>query len=113
MKTLITIGLLLAAQAAISQTIQHAPSIQQCRADQSVWLNQLETDGNLPSVNARTLYEWAHEMEQCQQVDSLNLWKYQTTESESHIAFSRRLMSFVQRHNLWAQFVREDQAGAR
>ncbi len=49
----------------------------------------------------------------CLAVDPANHWKYYNTMSESDAEVASRLIKFVNRHDLWKQFIAEDAAGVR
>jgi len=51
-----------------SREVKHAPTIEQCRADQKLWLSKIEETDYLP-VSFRELQGWATEMEDCVKVD--------------------------------------------
>jgi hypothetical protein len=98
-----------------AQEVQHAPTVAQCRADQSLWLSKLETQGltdiNLVSYNG--LHGWVGEMLDCVQVDPQFQTRYGSTIGETHAAMNLRLEKFLTRHNLYNQFLAEDAAGKR
>ena len=46
-----------------SQEVQHAPTVEQCRADQRLWLHDLEEVSLQPDYF--TISNWSSEMDQC------------------------------------------------
>jgi hypothetical protein len=110
--------LLFSAVIGASQTkqVEHAPTVEQCRADQALWLSKLETTprgSGTSNVDVRTLHAWAVEMDDCKAVDQANELKYYNTEAETTAAVSGRELGFIYRHNLYQQFLDEDAAGKR
>jgi hypothetical protein len=93
--------------------VEHAPTVEQCQADQRLWLSQLESTGPLPDVPFRTLNAWMKEMNQCQHVDLKNSFQYLNTISEANSESRNRLEHFLDRHNLYEQFLKEDDEGKR
>jgi hypothetical protein len=64
------VGLLLTGKAQV-QEVEHAPTVEQCRADQRLWLSKLEDpSGTLPRY--LTLGSWSREMAECRSVDPDN-----------------------------------------
>jgi hypothetical protein len=51
-----------------AQEVKHAPTVEQCRADQRLWLDKLENTSETIE-DYRTLGQWAHEMHECESVD--------------------------------------------
>ena len=109
--SLIVVGLLLVAGA---QNIEHATTVDQCRADQKLWLAKLERGsqgGPLP--NYLTLDAWVREMNQCWDVDPDNTVRYANVMTEADATQILRLEHFLARHGLYDKFIEEDQAGKR
>ena len=52
------------------QEVKHAPTVEQCRADQRLWLDKLENSALRPDYE--TLNAWSHEMFECKSVDRDN-----------------------------------------
>ena len=100
---------------AISATaqIEHAPTVAQCQADQRLWEAKILNgpSDQLPDIYVIT--DWSKEMSDCLRVDPTNQFKYYVLGAEINGERLLRLSSFVQRHNLYAQFVQEDKAGKR
>jgi hypothetical protein len=65
-----------------SQEVQHAPTVEQCRADQRLWLSKLEgPDGT--NVTFRELRGWILEMFDCERVDPEFRVRYYNTRGPS------------------------------
>jgi hypothetical protein len=98
-----------------SQEVQHAPTVELCRADQKLWLSKLEEPGNTSLANV-TFYElngWSKEMSDCEKVDPEFHFRYYNTLGEANSEQVLRLTDFLRRHNLWDQFIAEDLQGKR
>ena len=114
MRTLLLTILILATAPAFAQQIEHAPTVDQCQADQRLWLSRLEDDKDkLMDVTDGVLTKWAKEMRSCEAVDQTNHNRYYNTRAEIGAEQYIRLSDFVVRHNLWDKFVEEDAAGQR
>jgi hypothetical protein len=95
--------------------IEHAPTIEQCQADQRLWLSKLEQSPSDGLPDYLTLSQWNHEMNDCDKVDSnsSSRFSYLNTGSEIKAEKIGRLLDFLERHNLGRQFMEEDAAGKR
>ena len=94
--------------------VEHAPTVAQCQADQRLWLAKLEAlppGTNLPSYTVLSL--WIKEMDDCQQVDPPNQWKYYNVHGEVSDVQASRMIGFLGRQGLWSKFLAEDAAGRR
>jgi hypothetical protein len=114
MKHLLVLTCLLLTASLFGQDVEHAPTVAQCQADQRLWLSKLEADPpdtNLPSFDALSL--WESEMGDCGEVDNPNYWKYYNTREEASEVQEHRLINFLDRHHLYAQFRAENAAGKR
>lgn len=112
MKRLVILAFVLAAS--LRGQVEHAPTVEQCQADQRLWLSKLEAvppDTNLPGF--KTLQQWSSEMSDCREVDPKNGWTYFNVQSESNVLQAARMLRFLRRHNLWDKFLEEDAAGNR
>jgi hypothetical protein len=67
----------------------------------------------MADVSYDTLTEWHSEMRKCEVVDPENSDKYYNAMGESYAEQLGRLIDFVDRHNLWQQFLAEDAASKR
>jgi hypothetical protein len=104
--------LLLLVASSLSQN--HAPTAEQCRADQRLWQSQVDDmPEEISKVLFQTLTDRGHEMADCIVVDGSYWESYSHTAVALHIQQSRRLMHFLERHKLLKQFVAEDAAGKR
>jgi len=97
----------------IGQEIKHAPTVAQCQADERLWISSVEhhNDDTLPPL--RVLWNWALETEDCQKVDPDNQRLYFNLSSEIIALRLTRMSHFLDRHNLYQQFVQEDEEGKR
>ena len=94
-----------------AQEVKHAPTVEQCRADQRLWSDKLENSSSLPDY--KTLMGWFHEMMECKAVDPENRRDYYMVCSEIDAAEVVRLEKFLVRHGLLDKFIEEDKAGKR
>lgn len=100
--------------AATSFAQDHAPTVEQCRADQRLWWNQLDTQPEeISSLPFKKLNQRTGEMIACAAVDEERRDSYIRTQGMFQIQQSMRLLNFVERHNLMGQFLAEDKAGKR
>ena len=101
----------------VTAQIEHAPTVEQCRADQRLWLSKLEdapidvARTNLPSFD--TIGAWSREMNDCKTVDPENKYRYYNVFAEIQAEQLFRAIHFLQRHNLDGNFIREDAEGKR
>jgi len=98
----------------VTGQVEHAPTVEQCQADQRLWLSKLEVlppDTNLPAFT--TLQQWSSEMGDCREVDPRNGWTYFNVEAESNNIQAARMLRFLSRQHLWDKFLEEDAAGKR
>ena len=69
-RKILALAALLIASPAFAQHVEHAPTVEQCQADQRLWLSRLEDEKDeLKDVNFMSLLVWGHEMKVCEQVD--------------------------------------------
>jgi hypothetical protein len=108
MRTFCVLLLLLLLQPLAAQT-RHAPTVDQCRADQKLWFAWLEDRDHLlpkyPELSA-----WSNEMMNCMAVDRELSWQYQNVQAEVTAVQLTRVENFLQRHGLIEQFLAEDGA---
>jgi hypothetical protein len=104
--------LLLLVRSLLAQEVKHAPTVEQCQADQRLWLAKLEGSAGA-SPDFVTLEHRSQEMDDCISVDPANHAKYYNVESEILAAQAQRLLSFISRHELYDKFIEEDKAGKR
>jgi hypothetical protein len=110
MKRCLVLGWLVLTASLVGQ-VEHAPTVDQCQADQRLWLSQIEGDNSKLSFDV--LRQMAGEMDKCSEVDPANERRYYGTMAEASAAMALRLSKFIERHQLWAQFEAEDAAGKR
>lgn len=112
MKTTICVFLLSLVTSVFGQ--DHAPTVEQCRADQHLWSDQLQNDRDeISKLSFRQITGRSEEMADCISVDRERAMHY----SIAVAGFSEHLMSrmynFIKRHELLDQFKAEDAAGKR
>jgi hypothetical protein len=94
--------------------VEHAPTAAQCQADQRLWLSKVEAgEGQAALPEYGVIGKWAYEMSDCMNVDPENKLRYYNTESEIYVEQKGRLRDFIQRHQMWNQFLDEDEGGKR
>ena len=113
MKRYLVLGCLVLA-ASVAGQVEHAPTVEQCQADQRLWVSEIEAENSsrpLPAFDIVT--QWGQEMLKCEKVDPDNEWRYYNTAGEICGEKEVRLINFLHRHDLWNQFKAEDAAGKR
>ncbi len=88
------------------------PTVDQCRADDSAWLDQA-TSEDLAKLSGQEVMRRATEMSHCKKVDPKNANAYDAVASTYDIEMAARLADFIERHGLTEQFKAEDAAGKR
>jgi hypothetical protein len=104
---------LLFAGKAHAQEVKHAPTVEQCRADQRLWLAKLESEPSVVSVSFKELHGWLGEMMECKSVDPPFRDLYYNVAAEINSEQLLRVQYFLDRHHLYDQFVDEDTQGKR
>jgi hypothetical protein len=96
-----------------AQEVQHPPAVEQCRADQKLWLAQVETPqgAGIANVTYTELDSRVDEMYLCETVDPSRKLQYYNTFAEIVIRQEMRGRGFLERHNLYNQFLAEDVPG--
>jgi len=91
------------------------PSVQKCRADQSLWLSKLDPpdpiyddDPRLPGWDGEDFQY--QEMQKCNSVDPEHRRDYDRVRSEIVADRTIRIGRFMRRHNLLEDFLRENPA---
>lgn len=114
-RILIFAVLLCTASMAVGQgAIKHAPTVDQCQADQRLWWAQLEAiDPKDAHALARlpkytVLEAWEREMSDCSDIDPQHARAYNTAAIEIMACMDRRLTDFFTRHNLWNKYFAEE-----
>jgi hypothetical protein len=103
------------APAVWAEEVHHAPSVEQWRADQRLWLSTLENPTGTGGDNVRfeELQGWFLEEVECQTVDPHFQVQYYNTAAEITALEMMRLKHFAGRRNLYDQFLTEDAQGKR
>lgn len=94
----------------------HAPTVEQCRADQRLWLSQFDNPELVNGLSYYQLSDRMGEMSECIAVDrddQSRVLLYSETASRFNIKQMVRLRDFVKRHGLYDQFIAEDADGKR
>jgi hypothetical protein len=107
------LGLVGMAPAVQAQEVKHAPTVEQCRADQKWWLDKVEDEHSGKTIGFSTLDLWVVEMNNCRSVDPENWSAYYNTQAEIAQTQGLRLFHFLDRHHLWDQFYTEEARGKR
>jgi len=114
MKPIRTLGCLLLTvviTASVGGQVEHAPTVAQCQADQRLWRSQLDKDAS--SLKYGALRKMAEEMIACDTVDPPNHQDYYDAATIASMNIALRASAFIQRHQLWDEFLAEDTAGKR
>ncbi|MFI5103193.1 MAG: hypothetical protein ACHP9V_07490 [Terriglobales bacterium] len=96
-----------------SQQVRHAPTVEQCRADQRLWLAKVESETSVVSVSFNELHGWLSEMMECKIVDPPRIDQYYNVAAEINSEQLLRMQYFMDRHHLYNQFLSEDAQGKR
>jgi len=92
------------------QTRDTPLTVERCRADARLY----EKDDAVDRPTAESLQHQADEIRECEtKIDKTNWQRYHVLVDKFLIAISLREKNFISRHNLWAQFAAEDEAGMR
>jgi hypothetical protein len=92
-----------------AQRVHHAPTAEQCRADQRLCDSMLEQPKSVNNVSFDELGDWAEEMVNCMGVvDPENEFEYFKAISGITGWKLLRVQSFLQRHHMYDQFIAED-----
>lgn len=101
-----------------SSQLEHAPTIEQCRADGAVWRAEQDNNANrntlfLPEPGVPEIWNRREELSKCLVVDTSRKDYYQMVMWGLDLEYRQRLEHFLVRHNLESQFAQEDTAGKR
>jgi|SRR5215469_8003552 len=97
-----------------AQEVKHAPTVEQCRADQRLWLSKLEESPMRVRIPMGELDGWLVELNECRSVDPTSeVPLSQLVTNEIIAEQATRYWHFIQRHNLYNQFLAEDAQGKR
>jgi hypothetical protein len=115
MKTLCLLLAIAVPLQSIHAQAEHAPTVTQCRADQRLWFSKLGTPDNLDVANVSftELDDWRLEMGACFVVDPDLRPQYANTISEIYHTMFNRAEDFLARHDLFDEFITEDEKGCR
>ena len=112
MRKILSSIVVVATSLTFGQDVQHAPTVAQCQADQRLWdFKFIHQSDKLPDVVV--LQKWNSEMRDCMTVDPPTQLQYLFIVSQTDAETAIRLMHFLQRHNMSADFKTEDLAGKR
>ena len=111
-RALIIIGLsgLLCPVLGSTQQLEHAPTVEQCQADQKLWLKEM---AQTTEQSFTTLGQRFDEMRQCMELDPTHNNLYYNTGGQALYQRELRLQHFLVRKNLYDDFLAEDMAGGR
>lgn len=109
------VALLFLFAASLPAQVENVPTVTQCQADQRLWFSKLqEGHGDSKLIpDVRTVQQWGRVMMECEKVDPDNRPRYFKVLSALHEVVSQRMSEFLQRHNLFDQFLKEDAEGQR
>src|SRR5580704_16494846 len=101
-----------------AQHVEHAPTVEQCRADQALWDDKIahpakDWANSVPEISSRSLNVMLNEMVACVSVDAVYRSKYNATSKVISLVVGDRAMDFLIRHNLKEKFYQEDDSGRR
>jgi hypothetical protein len=91
-----------------------APSIEQCRADSSLWsptvdnISEAFSKFDLPTLDAMS-----SEMVHCEDADPKGYEGYRRVTTAINVEIRKRLEDFIRRQGLTNKFFQEDAAGSR
>lgn len=115
MKYVLALALLFMPFASVAQdsAVEHAPTTAQCRADQALWRDRLSGDASASTPTYTTIRKLPGEMNDCASVDPSHSDAYLVVAGLAAAGMARREFDFLTRHNLFTQFVTEDNQGMR
>ena len=113
MKTAAQLSVVLLFLLTVATAQDHAPTVQQCQADRLLWWDQFDTPEVIATLSYRKLSERSGEMIDCSAVDDEHKESYRRLVAMFQMEIAQRLLSFVTRHHLMAQFMAEDAAKTR
>ena len=107
-----------------SQEVKHASTVEQCRADQKLWLSKInddvkagEAEGLREPVAASISFQQLNflilQMHDCARIDPEFKKEYFETSDAAAVAANNRLVHFLYRHKFLDQFLAEDAQGKR
>jgi hypothetical protein len=115
MKYVLVLALLLVPFSSVAQdsAVEHAPTVAQCQADQALWRDKLSGDASASTPTYLTIRKWPSEMNDCASVDPSHSDEYLVVAGLAAAGMARREFDFLKRHDLFTQFVTEDNQGMR
>ena len=118
MKILLTaIFVLILAGVAGAQQVEHAPTVEQCRADNAVWWDKVTADApdyaTTVKESTAIIRLWSKELGLCAVVDPTKANNYFETNEKIALIIGSRRRHFIERHGLEDKFRSEDAAGLR
>jgi hypothetical protein len=100
---------------AMGQDIHHAPTAEQCKADEAVW--NAESKADIAALPVNTLLQRSNYLSACYKVlqnVNFNSAVWALSWQGIYDAYAiRRALNFIDRHGLRHQFDEEDAKGAR
>src|SRR5215472_18298499 len=80
-----------------SQEVKHAPTVEQCRADQKLWLGKAQESGGVGVANVSfdQLRGWQGELITCMDVDPESRQLYENTITAISAQQETRLLKFI------------------
>src|SRR5271156_6720036 len=109
--TIAVFVVLLFGSGVMAQGVEHAPTVEQCRADARLWSHKLSrqpVDAAMATVNV-----WLKEMSECRDVDQPYESDYLGVLIQIEADEARRFIHFIKRAGLANRFEAEDAAGKR
>src|SRR5580704_1113880 len=106
MSRIILISVLMFIQSA--PLVEHAPTTEQCRADEAVWAAEDKSSDSFHKPSGMDLINRRDELAKCHYVDPDNKSDYDRTLWALDAEMRNRFEHFLIRHDLLAQFVAED-----
>ena len=105
-----------------SQEVEQASTVEQCRADRTLWFSKLSDDAKAEeaeglrepvahSISFQQLNFLNLEMHNCARIDPESNDLYYKTSGDAVGTANNRLVHFIYRHNLYQQFLAEDAEG--
>jgi hypothetical protein len=101
------------------QAVEHAPTVEQCRADLRAWWEKAGKVQGLDDITYDVLGSMSSEMTNCIFVDKANRSHADSAPDYYELAVeldkqqAERVTRFLIRHELWQKFSEEDPAGKR
>ena len=122
--TRVAVAFILLAWACVARA-QTLPTLAQCKADQSAWIEDVRKDFRFTNLSWEELRRRAREMSDCEDATveaakakveeamTMKVWDYRNLVYWYQQAMLWRLEKFLDRHNMSGQFSKEDEQGLR